>query len=112
MSQETPQSVSDRRTAARVGFGAQVAVCEFSDRQNLPDKHEYHEVTASDLSQTGVSFTTTHWPTSDALIVAFGETEPNRVVARVVNIRSEGQGAKDRRFDVSCEFTEWLPPNA
>ena len=112
MSEETPQSALDRRTAARVGFGAQVAVCEFSSREELPEAADYRAVTASDLSQTGISFATTSWPASDSLIVAFGEEAPRRVVARVVNIRSEGQAAQDRRFDVSCEFTEWLPANA
>ena len=63
---------------------------------------------ASDLSQTGISFTTTTWPAAESLVVMFGEEKPSQVVARVVNVRSESSDPDDRCFDVSCEFVEWI----
>lgn len=96
------KKVLDRRGSARVGFGASVEFCEFS---NSPS--DFRPVKASDLSQTGISFVTTDWPSKDRLILRFGDNE-RQAVAQVVNVRCENFDEEDRRFEVSCQFKEWL----
>lgn len=102
------QAVLDRRTSTRVDYAARVTVCEHNIATGA-EEAEFRVVKASNLSQTGVSFVTTDWPTDDRLVVGFGETDPARVIARIVNIRCEELEGGDRRFEVSCEFGDWLP---
>lgn len=103
----TSQSTLDRRNAARVEFGAHVSIAEYAGGGRIPPAKAFTPVTASDLSQTGVSFISHVWPAAERLVVAFGDAGSATAVARIVNVRSE-TSEEGPRFDVACEFCEWL----
>ncbi len=99
----------DRRSSARVSYGALLGVIEHNG--TLPTTSELRPVKAIDLSHTGLSFTTTRWPSSDWLLIMMGSSQkPRYASARVVGC--EGRIAEDetRRFEVHCEFEQWLTP--
>ncbi|MDA1051077.1 MAG: hypothetical protein O3C40_11450 [Planctomycetota bacterium] len=100
---------NDRRNSARVSYGAVLGVIEHNG--TLPTKSELRPVKALDLSHTGVSFTTTRWPSSDWLLIMMGSSQqPRYASARVVGCRSQATEDDTRRFEVHCEFEQWLTP--
>lgn len=97
----------DRRTSARVPFGAVLGVIEHNG--TLPHASEFRPVKALDLSQTGISFITTRWPSSDWVVVMLGDQQnPSYATARVVGCQSLSANPAEKRFEVRCEFEEWL----
>ena len=105
---DTQQGI-DRRGSARVSYGAVLGVIEHNG--TLPDASELRPVKALDLSHTGVSFTTTRWPSSDWLLIKMGSPrKPRYASARVVGCRSQANEDDTRRFEVRCEFEQWLTP--
>ena len=101
---------SDRRSSARVSYGAVLGVIEHNG--TVPSASELRPVKALDLSHTGVSFTTTRWPSSDWLLIMLGTADaPRYASARVVGCRGRvGEDDGVRRFEVHCEFEQWLMP--
>jgi len=100
---------NDRRTSARVSYGAVLGVIEHNG--TLPTNSELRPVKALDLSHTGVSFMTTRWPSSDWLLIKMGSSrKPRYASARVVGCRSTLTEDDIRRFEVRCEFEQWLTP--
>ncbi len=102
-----PQNDLDRRNATRVDFDARVSVCEY-DPVRKSATGDFRPVRSSDLSQSGISFVTTEWPTNDRLIVDFGDSNPTRAIVQVVNVRVD-LSQELSRFEVSCQFQDWLP---
>lgn len=101
----------DRRNSARVSYGAVLGVVEHNG--TLPTTSELRPVQALDLSHTGVSFTTKRWPSSDWLLIMMGTSEqPRYASARVVGCRSQVAEDDTRRFEVRCEFEQWLTPQS
>ena len=99
----------DRRSSSRVSYGAVLGVIEHNG--TLPAKSELRRVKALDLSHTGVSFSTTRWPSSDWLLIMLGSTQkPRYASARVVGCQSKVADDGSRRFEVHCEFEQWLTP--
>ena len=99
----------DRRNSARVSYGAVLGVIEHNG--TLPSTSELRPVKALDLSHTGVSFTTTRWPSSDWLLIKMGSSrKPRYASARVVGCRSQVTDDDLRRYEVHCEFEQWLTP--
>ncbi|MCA9124333.1 MAG: hypothetical protein H6822_08015 [Planctomycetaceae bacterium] len=100
----------DRRTSARVSYGAVLGVIEHNG--TLPAATEMRPVKALDLSHTGVSFTTTRWPSSDWLLIMLGSKQkPRYASARVVGCQTKATTDDTRRFEVHCEFEQWLAPS-
>ncbi|MEO8497101.1 MAG: hypothetical protein ABI614_18670 [Planctomycetota bacterium] len=100
---------SDRRSSSRVSYGAVLGVIEHNG--TLPTKSELRPVKALDLSHTGVSFTTSRWPSSDWLLIMLGSSQkPRYASARVVGCQSKVTADDTRRFEVHCEFEQWLTP--
>lgn len=105
---DTEQGI-DRRSSARVAYGAVLGVIEHNG--TLPAAAELRPVKALDLSHTGVSFTTTRWPSSDWLLIKLGSSRKARYAsARVVGCRSKVAEDDLRKFEVRCEFEQWLTP--
>ena len=99
----------DRRNSARVSYGAVLGVIEHNG--TLPAKSELRPVKALDLSHTGVSFSTTRWPSSDWLLIMLGSSQkPRYASVRVVGCQSKPTEGDLRRFEVHCEFEQWLTP--
>ena len=95
----------DRRTSARVPFGSVLGVIEHNG--TLPDSSEFRPVKAVDLSQTGIAFSTTRWPSSDWVVVMLGEQDnPRYATARVVGCLSKSADPYEKRFEVRCEFEQ------
>ena len=104
-----PEQDIDRRNSARVSYGAVLGVIEHNG--TLPAPAELRPVKALDLSHTGVSFTTTRWPSSDWLLIKMGTSrKPRYASARVVGCRGQVTDDDTRRFEVRCEFEQWLTP--
>ena len=100
----------DRRTSDRVSYGAVLGVIEHNG--TLPAATEMRPVKALDLSHTGVSFTTTRWPSSDwLLIMLVSKQKPRYASARVVGCQTKATTDDTRRFEVHCEFEQWLAPS-
>ena len=98
---------TDRRTSARVPFGAVLGVIEHNG--SLPDRSEFRPVKALDLSQTGIAFSTTRWPSSDCVVVMLGDRDkPSFAMARIVGCLSQSADPGEKRFEVRCEFEQWL----
>ena len=91
----------------RVSFGASLSISEYDGKQ-VPGPGSFRPVKAEDLSQTGISFFTTQWPSSSLLMLCFGGGDgPVQVTARVVSSRQ--MPAEDgTQYEVRCEFVEWL----
>lgn len=101
----------DRRTSGRVPFGAVLGVIEHNG--TLPDVSEFRPVKALDLSQTGIAFSTTRWPSSDWVVVMLGDREnPSYATARVVGCLNKSADPDEKRFEVRCEFEQWLSNSA
>ena len=99
----------DRRGSSRVSYGAVLGVIEHNG--TLPEAAELRPVKALDLSHTGVAFTTTRWPSSDWLLIMMGTSKkPRYASARVVGCRGIVSEDDVRRFEVHCEFEQWLTP--
>ena len=102
-------TVTDRRSSRRVSFAARVSVSTWSGT-SIPSDKLFQPVKAVNLSQTGLSFTTTKWPGSDELLVRFSEhAAPTHATARVIACHREEAEDGSSRFEVRCEFAEWLP---
>ena len=100
---------NDRRNSARVSYGAVLGVVEHNG--TVPAASELRPVKALDLSHTGVAFTTTRWPSSDWLLIMMGTSQqPRYASARVVGCRGQVTEDDTRRFEVRCEFEQWLTP--
>ena len=99
----------DRRASSRVPFGAVLGVIEHNG--TLPDDSEFRPVKALDLSQTGVAFSTTRWPSSDWVVLMMGDRQhPSFATARIVGCLSKSQDPELKQFEVRCEFEQWLVP--
>lgn len=97
----------DRRNSARVPFGAAIGVIEHNG--TVPDASEFRPVNALDLSHTGIAFSTTRWPSSDWVVVMLGDrNKPQFATARVVTCLSKSADREAKRFEVRCEFEQWL----
>ncbi|MEX0819024.1 MAG: hypothetical protein WD070_05515 [Pirellulaceae bacterium] len=106
-----PEQDHDRRSSARVSYGAVLGVIEHNG--TLPATSELRPVKALDLSHTGLSFSTTRWPGSDWLLIMLGSSQkPRFASARVVGCHSVVTGDDTRRFEVHCEFEQWLTPTS
>ena len=113
---ETPSTVdfiepdvSDRRASNRVSFDTTLGVANFDGRK-VPDPKRFADVQGSDFSHTGVSFTTTQWPTSDRVVLMFRKPAKTAyAAARIVGCRClPRSGDESTRFEVRCEFDRWL----
>jgi hypothetical protein len=104
-----PETMTDRRSSRRVSFAARLSIST-SGGTTIPSDDLFHPVKAVNLSQTGLSFTTTQWPGSDELLVRFSDhSKPRHATARVIACRREELDGGESRFEVRCEFGEWLP---
>lgn len=100
---------NDRRGSSRVSYGAVLGVIEHNG--TLPETAELRPVKALDLSHTGVSFSTTRWPSSDWLLIMMGTSQqPRYAAARVVGCQCKLSDDDVRHFEVHCEFEQWLTP--
>jgi len=110
-SSATPDTAApvDRRTSARVPFGSVLGVIEHNG--TLPDSAEFRPVRALDLSHTGIAFSTTRWPSSDWVVLMLGDHENSSyATARVVGCLNKSTDPNEKRFEVRCEFEQWLLP--
>ena len=102
------QSLLDRRNAKRVSFGARISIAIVTG-DSIPPDDCFQLVKAVDLSQTGISFRMNRWPSSDQLLVRFSDQAgPVHATARVVECCRDDADSPDGRFEVRCEFAEWL----
>lgn len=103
----TRKQLEDRRTSGRVPFASVRGVAEYNG--SLPDQSEFRPVKGRDLSQTGIAFDTTRWPTSDSIVVMLGDREnPSFARARIVGCLCESLDPDTKQFEVRCEFEKWL----
>jgi hypothetical protein len=109
MLQEDPAEGTDRRDSRRVPYGALLGVAEY-DGRSFPAASAFREVAAVNLSHSGMSFTTSEWPKTDALVMTFRKgPDPVYVVARIVGCVSRKSREGSRCYKVHCQFAEWLP---
>ena len=97
----------ERRKTKRVPYEATVEITEF-DGDKLPRKAAIQGGKASNLSLTGICFSTDEWPKNDTLVLSFhAGSLPARAVAQVVCVRRV-QDDEGSQFQVHCEFIRWL----
>ena len=103
----TRKELEDRRSSGRVPFASVRGVAEY--KGSLPDNSEFRPVKGRDLSQTGIAFGTTHWPTSDSIVVMLGDREnPYFAMARIIGCLCKFDDPNEKQFEVRCEFEKWL----
>ena len=104
----TEDSNDDRRSAARVPFST-MRVSFAHDTPGANRAAEFEPATAENLSQTGISFFASQWPEVDRLLVRFGDSDDaNLVRVKIVSCHRDELGDNQCRFEVRCEFVEWL----
>lgn len=113
--QDIPQAINliaeeirDRRTSNRVTYDTTLGFADF-DGCNMPSVDKFHFVQGSDLSHTGISFTTRKWPATDQIVLMLGDrVKPIYASARIVGCLCRHQNGHQAGFEVRCEFERWL----
>lgn len=96
----------EQRASVRVVYETLLLVAEF-DGQNFPSFSSFWEVRTKDLSATGVGFHSPRRPTSEFLLLMFGNPQANPIFikARVAHC-VESTTTKGTVFMVGCEMIE------
>ncbi len=97
---------AEQRASVRVVYETLLLVAEF-DGKTFPPFSAFWEVRTKDLSVNGVGFNSSKRPTSELLLLMFGnpQAKPIFVKARVAHV-VESTTPKGKVFTVGCEMIE------